>query len=160
LLEWLANNREKAYAHRREHYRLVALDLARRYSTLLLDDTDFRALQRHPGFGAARLPPAVRRNRALTACGELRATLQYMAEKRGCRTVLVPARALAKTCHACGHACGTARIDRVEHTCVHCGARWDVDENVARNLLARGEPTLCVETIGLVTAPRAALSRA
>jgi len=135
LLEWQVNNRDKGYLHRREHFRLASRAIAQRYATLVLDDTDFRATQ--PRESRSRSSKLERRERALAACGELRAILKYMAEKHGCRVVVVPAGQHAGRCHVCGGDAGLPRALPERHACARCGASWDVDENAARLLLGR-----------------------
>lgn len=41
-------------------------------------------------------------------------------------------------CHVCRQKCVWDAKKDLEHTCEHCGATWDQDDNHCRNLLARG----------------------
>jgi len=42
---------------------------------------------------------------------------------------------VTKTCHACGSLEDFDAEASIYHTCSQCGARWDQDENAAKNML-------------------------
>src|SRR5690606_35252945 len=124
-----------ALGHRREIYRRLAAHLARRYRTLVVDDTDLRALQRSPAPESERTEIDVaKRSQRLAAGSELRAALVSAFGER--RVVRLSAQDVTRTCHACG---SIEQWDRAAsgrlHTCSSCGARWDQDDNACRNLL-------------------------
>ena len=85
------------------------------------------------------------RNRSLaraiscTGWAELRAMLEYKAQRAG-RTVVVVDRwhPSSKTCSACGHLLAALTLSTRVWQCPACGTRHDRDINAARNILAAG----------------------
>ena len=123
-------------AHRRELYRRAAAVLARRYATLVIDDTDLRDMQRSPRPDEDRQEIAtVKRQQQITAPYELRLTMQSAFSREG-RVDKLPAANLTARCYDCG---AINVWDRVasgrRHTCTSCGVSWDQDANACRNLL-------------------------
>lgn len=163
LYEWESNGRENVLAYRREMFRLFAVGLTRKFGTLVIEDAlDLRRFSTkreddEPIDGNAR---AVR---VKAAPGELRTTLLQAAEKRGLRIARAPMEHTTTTCWSCGHRAKTganAEFDpRIEvvHRCSACLAKWDQDENAARNLHARWRNASGPEMdkmLGLLAAPR------
>lgn len=140
-LERYARGMERgARRHRREIYRRAAAEAARRYRSLVVDDTDLRAMQRSPGEASERVElAAVKRQQQIVAPYELR--LALVNAFRGAVDVL-PAKDLTRRCHDCGHVDSWDRAysDRV-HACSACGATWDQDANACRNLLREWSAT-------------------
>ena len=85
------------------------------------------------------------RNRSLaraiscTGWAELRAMLEYKAQRAG-RTVVVVDRwhPSSKTCSACGHLLAALTLSTRVWQCPACGTRHDRDINAAKNILAAG----------------------
>lgn len=124
-----------ALNHRRDSYRVIAAEMARRYRTLVIDDTDLRDMQRSPAPESERTEIATaKRNQRHAAGSEMRAALVNAFGPR--RTIELPAKDVTRTCHACG---SIEQWDRAAsgrlHTCSACGATWDQDANACRNLL-------------------------
>lgn len=93
LLEWEANARRKAVARREHDYRNVAANLARRYSTLLVEDIDLRTVTERP---APEDPSYEERSdlassqRVEVAPSELRRAVVQAFKDRGGAVVEVP----------------------------------------------------------------------
>lgn len=132
LYQWESNERSRALGHRREHYRILATQLARRYGTVLLEDIDLRKLAKR---GEDELHQAARHQRTLAAISEFRDALKLAASNHGAEIVLVPAFRTTSTCHHCGAQCTWDRND-LHHACQKCDTVWDQDDNAAKNMLA------------------------
>lgn len=126
--------RRTALLRRRESYRELAAQLAARYHTLVIDDTDLRDFQRAP------LPEsedteiaAVKRQQTVAACYSLREALVNAFTGRVAKRSAVD---LTRRCHVCGVLNEWDRLTRERlHTCSGCGATWDQDPNACCNLL-------------------------
>jgi hypothetical protein len=128
--------RRRAIGDRREGYRLLAAQLAARYHTLIVDDTDLRAFARSPSTESEDVGiAAVKRNMRLAAGSVLR---QVMLSAFGAaRVQKVSAVNVTVTCSLCRHVNNVDRSSGTrDHTCGTCGATWDQDANACRNLLA------------------------
>lgn len=100
LWRWEAHGRQTALARRRDQYRRIAADLARRYHTLVVERLDLRAMaQRHvaPGEQVANA------QRHETAASELRAALVHAFRSRGGEVVSVAPDGPAATLLAAYH---------------------------------------------------------
>lgn len=86
LWRWEAHGRETALARRRDQYRRIAADLARRYHTLVIERLDLRALAQQHADPGARTANAQRHE---TAPSELRAALVHACRARGGEVVSV-----------------------------------------------------------------------
>jgi hypothetical protein len=90
--------RSGALAHRRDAYRVLAADLARRYDTLVIERLDLRALATVPVPESEREShPRARAQRHATAPSELRTALVQAFRSRGGQVVTVPASGPAET---------------------------------------------------------------
>ena len=133
--------RNKALGDRREAYRIIAAGLAKRYKTLLIDDTNLKHLQDGPDpEDATGDAPAVKYQQRLAAGSELR---QVLINSFGTNVVKMQPTNMTVRCSGCG-SIDTA-WDRADgfrkHRCGSCGEVWDQDANFGRNLLneyARG----------------------
>lgn len=135
--DWAENEQRGVVRARREHYRTIATDLARRYSVILVSDVDLASTKRRKTAeqtdGLVMVEDAVRSQAQSAAPGELREELVRAAKKHGC--FLIKAKSDSTTCNECGATCAYNRAKSIEHTCEHCGATWDQDDNAARNML-------------------------
>lgn len=133
--EYQDSERRKTIRWRDELYRRFAAVACRNYRVVAVKDTDYARLKEKARPGEVDRGYA-RTYAQIAAPGTLR---QHLAEAAA-ELVKVPAAHLAATCHACG---GRDKFDPAterRHACSRCGATWDVDVNVARNLLASAEP--------------------
>lgn len=87
LWRWEAHGRATALARRRDQYRRLAADLARRYHTLVIERLDLRAMARQHADPGERAANAQRHE---TATSELRAALVHAFRARGGEVVSVP----------------------------------------------------------------------
>lgn len=136
LYQWEASERSKAIGRRRDHYRVMAADLARRYSTIVLERVDLREIARLPQPEEEdQQHAAARWQRRVAAVSELRDAIRKAAAKTGAQVVEMEAAHTTTKCHACGDACSFDAAEHLIHTCEHCGVMWDQDVNAACNLL-------------------------
>lgn len=136
LWQYETGCRTGALNHRRELYRLFAVDLARRYSTLIVEDYDLRPIVTDPN----RIQePARQRVEGCTHM--LRQILRSTGAREGCLVVDAGKASVQATqrCHLCGDETPWDSARSVMHTCAN-GHTWDQDENNARNLLAASGP--------------------
>jgi len=134
-----AGLRRSAIYDRRETFRIVAARMARRYATLVIDDTDIQDVIKSPVIESESLGPFTpsRNLQRMAAPGELRTAMvnAFGAE----RTVKLSAVNMTRTCHRCSHVNDdwdrSEDTDRV-HACSGCGASWDQDANSGHNFLA------------------------
>jgi ribosomal protein S27E len=154
LGSWEAHMRDRTIANRREQWRRVAMELARTYQTILVEDGLCRSEGREGQMkivdieGWDKLPPEEgdphegreqRRQARMAAPGELRLAIAQATHKTA-STVIDVARGKKSTCECawCGHVQVHADFAAaIEIQCEGCGRTWDQDANAARNLLHR-----------------------
>jgi len=138
LLAWEAHQRDRRLGHRKEEYRRFAVSLANRYATIVLEKFDLRPTReaKPPEEGTPADGRVQRRTARIAAPGELRAAIKAAAEKHGARIVEIDAPYTTQTCSYCGCLDQWNATSTVMHSCAHCGATWDQDDNACRNLLA------------------------
>lgn len=129
LYQWQRNNESKAQRIRKDLYRVWAKDFARRYQVVVMEKMNIAEMRQEPN-PEDKQKFVVNTWRNAASIGLLRATMA----QGGAEGVLVPAEQTTMMCHKCG---GLNDWDRSEliHTCSHCKATWDQDENAAKNLL-------------------------
>lgn len=132
LWTWSSDERAHAQRRRNQAYRLVAIDLARRYDTLVVDDTDLRPLVDLSEQGLD-LPLVARHGRVMAAPYELK---RQLVEVFGGRVVKVSNKRNTIEHARCG--CAMDADDQSLYlTCEHCGVSVDRDANNCENQLAR-----------------------
>ena len=140
LWRWEAHQRRKSLRRRMDRYRVFAASLARRYSTLVLENFDLRKVSRNvaPESTEVELPTA-RLHQRDAATSELRTCLIQAFASRGGSIVKINPSLTTQRCSLCGYGEGEGErwdpIPQVEHTCVGCGAAWDQDANACHNLM-------------------------
>lgn len=136
LYQWEVDERTRALAHRKETYRLVATRLARAYGKIVIHEMDLRKFARHVQPEEAETQhEAARSQRFQVAVSEFRAALVLACSNTGCALEIAPSPNITLTCHLCRGECEWDHAKHLLHTCEHCGATWDQDENAARNLV-------------------------
>jgi hypothetical protein len=130
LLDWQANNREKAVRWRDDLYRRFARELTGRYHAVVFEKVNWRELQEEPAPDAEGGPLLTTHHR-IAAVGRLR---QLVREKAGEYQEVDP-KHTTKRCHACGSLEDFDAARELEHACSGCGEAWDQDDNAAKNLL-------------------------
>lgn len=128
----------RARRFRREKYRLLAVQLAKKYPVVCVESWDMRPVvtdeDRLPGPSAARVEGAP---------SEARQIIRNTAGREGCIVLTQPSSSVAlatQTCHLCGY--GAKKCERwdaaksLDHTCEGCGETWNQDVNFCRNILA------------------------
>ncbi len=138
LWAWEENQRIKSLRRRRETYRIFAVELTKRYGTVVLEDFDLRPIQKRPKTGSPddqRQNETARGNRHLVAIGEFRSALDLCFRSRGGRTVTVPAQFTTLDCADCGHTNSFNASTDIVQACESCGLIFDQDDNAAKNIL-------------------------
>lgn len=134
---WETSQRTGALRARKDWFRCVSAELARRYATLVLEKFDLRQV--------AEIKPAdqdeadnqtSRTNRVVAAIGELREVLRNAFTQRGGTVVEVDAQNTTRACSTCGAVELFDAAAMLRHRCVN-GHEWDQDENAARNIIDR-----------------------
>ena len=138
---WQASSRDRLIAHRRETWRVIAADLARRYATILVGESKLPDIdgweKKAPEDGDPSDGRDQRRMARIAAPGELIAEIVKAAHKTGAAVRRVGEVRATQICASCGHDEPWDAAPSIRHTCGGCGAIWDQDANYCRNLLAR-----------------------
>ncbi len=138
LWAWETSQRTKALRHRLDFYRKFAAEMAKTYTSLVLEDFDLRDIARKPEAHQQEDDNhQARSNRVRGSTSELR---QALKQAFAGSVTEVPAEYTTQTCSACGSRQLWDQAAELEHTCTACGARWDQDQNAAKNLLAYRPP--------------------
>lgn len=123
----------------REQYRLLAVELSRRYKTLRIARVAWSTMRRRPAAEAAQDElRAARSGIQRWSPGRLDEILREAFGGDVQRISLAEFHPTA-TCAACGSASGEPAPEELWHTCRSCGATYDQDDNHCRNLLASRE---------------------
>jgi len=133
LWAWEANERQHAIRRRKQAYRLTAIDLAKRYNTIVIDDTDLRKMADLSKAGG-ELPEVARHQRMMAAPSELKAQLLEVFGKD--RATKVPAKDNTALHAGCGGRM-SEEPSMLHLRCTTCGAVADRDANNCENLLIR-----------------------
>jgi hypothetical protein len=134
LYQWECSERTKAVGRRNEIYRLMAIEIVKRYASITLERLDLSELiRRAPPETKEALTKASRHNRFVAAPGVFRAAILTAAAKHGTLVHKKEAQYTTLRCHACGH---IEKFDKQDlmHTCSKCLTTWDQDENACFNL--------------------------
>lgn len=133
LYQMSSDIREAALRQRKDLYRKWAYRLRGRYAKLVVGKVSYKGLAEKPSTeeeGEAQEP---RHQRTLAAPSTLQGALSAaFAGDLSTR----PAVNITRRCHVCHRLCRWDQALELEHTCEHCGAHWDQDQNAALNLLA------------------------
>lgn len=138
LSNWWRRLSERTPLRLREQYRVFAAAVARKYSTVFVEEFDLREVAKLPqpeepaqatsaSTYRQMVSPSVFRNALLNACNREGVTVQRL-----------PAEYSTRVCHACGHAGKWDQAESVMHRCDKCEEVWDQDRNAAINLLRLG----------------------
>ena len=138
LWQWETAQRRKGLNNRREHYRVFAAGLARKYDTLLIQESGLERIARRPDITDEEwVNERARHNRFKGALSTLEMALKNAFISRGGTVHVFSATNNTQRCHHCREVCNFDAESRVMNTCQHCGETWDQDENNCRNLWAR-----------------------
>jgi len=128
--------REGALRHRREIYRLFALEMAKRYKVLVIENYDIRNISEDE---KRTKGPSVQRVEG--APSEARSILESTGRRLGCLILAGESKQATQKCHVCGCENPWDAAPNVFHTCVN-GHTWDQDINNALNMLESAKPIL------------------
>lgn len=140
LLQWEASEIDRALGNRREVYRVVASQIAKRYSTIVIEKFNLNMLVRRKKAEEkeTEAEQAQRSARFLAALSELRGAFKLACSNQGSNLREVDPAYITQDCHVCGFRCDFDAEHERRHVCESCGVEWDQDLNAARNLLNRG----------------------
>lgn len=136
---------------RRDWHHRIALDLARRFGCVVMEDLKISNMTasasgtiQEPGRGVRQKAGL---NRAILNQGwyAFETILAYKLEERGGALVKVPAAYTSQTCSECGVVDAKSRESQAVFRCRHCGFAAHADHNAALNILRRNTPGLRVE---------------
>ncbi len=128
--------RDQVLQWRRETYREMAAQLARRYSTVILEEFDLRQVARLKSADGKpnELVKRARYYRQIAGLSELRLALESTCEREGGTVARRPAAYTTMQCPVCGSIEDWDHRE-LRHTCSECGCNWDQDYSAAENLL-------------------------
>lgn len=148
LMFWAEQQRDRRLNRRRDFYRNVAAQFARKYKHIILEDfrlpavrekqtnlrDDATAKEKKTDSGSV----AMRRQANVAAPGEFRLAMSTASSTYGARVIVVDPAYTSMTCHICGYKKPWKDKSELLHRCEGCDTVWDRDSNAAHNLLARG----------------------
>lgn len=138
LGQWEHDERRKALARRREAFRVWAAGVARKYRLVCIEDFDLSTFApRKPVEEKGEHDDLARKQRVVSAPGELRDVLYNACRSRGTVVTKRPSEFTTIECHVCGQITEWDKAKWLCHRC-ECGAIWDQDCNAAINLLRDG----------------------
>lgn len=126
--------RTGALNYRKEQYRLFALELAKKYETIIIENYDLRGIVEDE----YRIKEPAKQ-RVEGAPSSAREIFESTGTRLGCRVLMGESKLATQQCHICGCTIRWKAAPRIMHTCVQCGNTWDQDVNNARNLLDRAK---------------------
>jgi putative transposase len=138
----LARAHRKIANRRRDFHYKLALELARRYAFVFVEDLNMKAMQKLWG-------------RKISDLGHARflSILFWEMSKHGTQGLKIarfyPS---SKTCSSCLHELPELPLSERKWTCPKCGAKHDRDVNAAQNILRVGASTLRGEDVRLASA--------
>lgn len=138
----LARKHRKITNHRKDFHYKLALDLARRYAFIFVEDLNMKAMQRLWGRKISDLGHSQFQN-----------ILSWEMYKNGCQgTKIDRFYPSSKTCSACLHVLPELPLSARSWTCPDCGTEHDRDLNAALNIQRVGASTLKGEDVRLASA--------
>jgi hypothetical protein len=132
LYSWTTHLRDQVQTRRREHYRLVASELARRFDLIVLATADFG-----PSSAGTDDVGDSSRRRTIAAMGILKRTLTRTCKREGVEIRSVQPVPVQRVCPACG-AADLAAADRTLLKCQSCGQAFDSGRVDAEAILRLG----------------------
>lgn len=134
LWRYETGRRSHSLLHRRELCRLLGVELAKRYGTIIFADVDYAKLARKPLVESDGGNPNAAAARQMLAPSETRDSIAMTFKNRGGRVTFVNPAHMTTDCYLCGH-----RNERPEGStssiCDGCGQSRDMDRNLAENML-------------------------
>ena len=126
---------------RKEMVEKVSLDIARKYTTIVMEDLSIKELK------TKSLSTSMNISYIDGSLGKLRQRIFCKAMEAGRKIVLVNPRNTSQMCSGCGHIVHKELSDRV-HSCPFCNLTIDRDLNASINILRLGltsNPSLALE---------------
>lgn len=130
LWQWQVANDVKAQRTRLHLYRNFAHRVSQRYGKIVVEDCDWRKVQRKKKADDNQSDNGARTYMRIASVGKIRELLKQVGG------VMVDSSNTTRTCHACGSLEEWDQAKDLVHTCESCSLPWDQDYNAAMNLLA------------------------
>lgn len=136
LWQWQEHQRKKSLRRRKDQYRVLGAELARRYSVLVIEDFDLRKTQVHKPPESEEVEiAAARLQQKDAACSDLRNCLIQAFVSRGGRVVKVDPAMTTQIHFECGFEGRWDAAPQVDHQCEGCGVVFDQDANATKNIM-------------------------
>jgi putative transposase len=136
---------------RRDWQHRTALDIAKRFGTVILEDLKVRNMTasargtfEEPGRNV-RAKAGLNRSILNQAWGAFATILAYKLEERGGTLVTVDPAYTSQACSECGTVDRQSRESQALFACRHCGFRANADHNAAINILRRNTASMRME---------------
>lgn len=136
---------------RRDWHHKAALDIARRFGTVVLEDLRIRNMTasargtvEEPG-GMVRQKAGLNRSILNQGWFSFETILAYKLEERGGYLCKVDPAYTSQTCSDCGTVDRQSRESQAAFVCQHCGFRANADHNAAINILRRNTASMRME---------------
>jgi putative transposase len=136
---------------RRDWHHRAALDIARRFGTVVMEDLKVSNMTasaagtvESPGRGV-RAKAGLNRSILNQGWYAFETILAYKLEDRGGTLVKVPAAYTSQTCSECGTVDSRSRESQAIFRCRHCGFEAHADHNAAINILRGNTPSMRAE---------------
>jgi len=131
LINWKGHGEKTASYWRDSLYRNFVAQLSRKYGTCLMPKLNLSEMQSLPNLEDDEQERFNSRNRRIACIHRL---VLFLKEKM--EVEISKVKNATKTCHACRKECDFDATNELVHTCEHCGATWDQDDNACLNRLA------------------------
>lgn len=142
LWEWQTSLHRACYARRKDHYRSVAAGLAKRYDTVIIDDTMFSVGVKVDRVEDGKVSPHARdaasELRKHVAPYEFRDIVRNAFVSREGRAETVSCKGISQTCPHCEKTSRLVLASRHLFICDKCGYERELDSVALMNLLRRG----------------------
>ncbi len=132
LYDWQTFNLRRAALCRKDMFWCFIAMLRKRYALARIEDIDWSKMQERPLVeDQSNDDKRMREYRRIASPGMLAEMIKHEMS-----TEKMPAEQTTMRCHACHELSGQIDRGQLIHTCGNCGAKWDQDQNAAKNLLA------------------------
>lgn len=141
LRTWASHLRDQVQKRRRELYRILAVQIARKYNRVYITAPERRGPRKErqaPVLSATERERREAHTRAIAAPSILRRILMQTAERERVFVQQVPKTAAGATCPVCGTDHSTSSLEHGTITCRSCSAQWDRGHGSALAILRFG----------------------
>lgn len=137
LWQWQEHERRHALNKRKYEYRMIAANIARRYSNVIIENFDLSEMQEDPDVEVKKRNKAAKWQQRAAACYILRDSIIKAFTSRNGTVEDVNPSMTTRRCFVCGNNDEWDAAHSIMHTCEKCGSEWDQDANAAKNLMKK-----------------------